>query len=263
MSNRLRMVEPNVVYDVVINTIDRQFLFKPNSHPNDPLLHMDCQLDAFDPKNDLTPIPSILNIIGFALARAMELAPITLHYAEQNTTHLHLGTTADKNTIGNISRFFQIAKSIMAVQINALYNRTGTVFSGRYNTITCVDDESAEYRLLYAITNVVKDGLIENQNGREFLSAYPTLAKGEKLKFWKIDWATYWKKGGPRVKSHRLKDYIQWKELDFEFMAHFLNMTESQRQTRVRKQVNEKISNIKNTMKQEGKTVMGLRKLQV
>ncbi len=248
MGSRLRMYEPNKVYEVVTGTVDREFLFVPNSHPNDPLLHRDCPLDAFDPKNDTTPKPSIFNIVGFAFARALELTPVNLHCVEQNIGHLHIEVSGDEISVGQIPAFFRDAHSSIARQINKAYDREGHVFSSRYRATCCEDDEAAEDKLYYAITNIVKDGIVRRQDGKCFLSSYPSLAKGEQLKFWKIDWERYHKKGGARVKKHRPKDYIVWKELDFSWIAPLLKLTEPQRRTRVRKQIQKRVESINKTV---------------
>ncbi len=261
MGSRLRMFEPHKVFEVVSGTVDREFLFLPNSHPNDPLLRYDCPLDAFDPTNDVLPQPSTFNIIGYAFARALELSPVNLHCSEQNTSHLHTEISGDEKTIANIPSFYRNAHSSIARQINKTYDREGHVFSGRYRATCCDDDEAAEEKLYYAITNIVKDGLLDTQNGRTFLSAYPTLAAGKKLKFWKINWRLYYKKGGPRVKKHRPKDYIEWKELDFTWIAPLLKLSEPQRQARIRQQTKKRIEKTAETMRREGRKPLGHRGL--
>ena len=203
MLHRLRMVEPDITYEVVTGTVDRQFLFRPNGHRANPLLHESCHKNALDPKNDLMPKPSMLNIYGFAFARALELHPVQLHAAEQSINHHHCNITVSVEQLGNLSSFFRTAHSIIAREVNRLYGREGHVFAGRPRVTSCEDDEAAEEKLLYSITNAVKDGLVDRQNGKVFLSSYPSLSKGETLKFWKIDWRTFNKRGGFRVKSHR------------------------------------------------------------
>lgn len=261
MSCRLRMIEPDIVYEVVTGTVDRQFLFRPNSHPSNPLLHESCHPDALDPQNDHLPKPSIFNIIGYALARAMELHPVKLHAAEQNINHIHSNISVDIEQLGNISMFYRTAHSIIARQINKLYNREGHVFAGRLRATSCEDDDAAEDKLIYSITNIVKDGLVDRQNGKVFLSSFPQLSKCERLRFWTIDWRRFHKKGGFRVKSHRPKDYIVWKELEFDWLAGYLNWSESKRQTRIRKQIAEKTETIAEELKAEGKSPMTIARL--
>jgi len=254
-------MEPDKTYEVVTGTVDRQFLFRPNSHPANPLLHESCHVDALDPTNDHMPKPSILNTLGFAFARALERHPVQLHAAEQNINHLHSNLTLSFEQLGNVSSFFRTAHSIIAREVNRLYGREGHVFAGRLRATCCEDDDAAEDKLFYSITNVIKDGLVDRQNGKVFLSSYPSLAKGETLKFWKIDWRRFRKKGGFRVKSHRPKDYIIWRELPFSWLPNYLNWSESKRQTRIRKQVAEKTDEFAQEMKSKGRVPMGAAEL--
>ena len=256
-------MEPDKTYEVVTGTVDRQFLFRPNSHTANPLLHESCHKDALDPTNDHMPKPSILNIVGFAFARALELYPVQLHAAEQNINHLHSNVTLSREQLGNVSSFYRTAHSFIAREVNRLYGREGHVFAGRLRATSCEDDDAAEDKLFYSITNVIKDGLVERQNGKVFLSSYSSLAKGETLKFWKIDWRTFQKKGGFRVKSHRPKDYIIWRELTFSWLPMYLNCSESKRQTRIRKQVAKQTDEIAQEMKDERRIPMGVTKLKM
>ena len=88
-------------------------------------------------------------------------------------------------------------------------------------------------------------------------STYNHLAKGEPLKFWYIDYEAYWTAGGPRKKSHRLKDYLKWVTWSCTPLPCQLKMTEKQRQTWVRKQVQEIETECKKERKESGKTVIG------
>ena len=252
------MIEPDKVYEVVSGTVDRQFLFRPNGHPLQPLLEESCPVNALDPKNDHIPKPSILNILGYAFARALELRPVRLHAAEQNVNHIHSCLSADNDRIGNISEFYRVAHSIIAREINRLYDREGHVFAGKLRVTACEDDNSAESKLIYGITNIVKDGLLDRQTGQVFLSLFPALAKSQKQKFWKIDWRQFFKKGGFRKKSHHPKDYMIWRELDVAWLPGYLNWSESKRQTRIRKQVASVTDAIGEALKREEKTPLGV-----
>ena len=258
MTTQLRMVQPDKVYEVVTGTVDRQFLFRPNGHPLNPLLDESCPPDAMDPKIDTIPRPSVLNIIGYAFARALELKPVRLHSAEQHLNHIHSCISADNDHVGNISKFYRVAHSIIAKELNRLFEREGHVFAGKLRATPCEDDESAKSKLIYGITNIVKDGLLDRQNGKVFLSSFPTLSKGQKLKFWKINWRQFHQKGGFRIKSHRPKDYLIWRELDFSWLAGYLSWSESKRQTRIRKQVALETESIQQALKRKGQKPLGL-----
>ena len=69
MSAKIRWIQPNKVYESTVRTVDRTFLFKPNHHPENPLLKETSPLNALDSSNDIIPEPSIINIIGAAVRR--------------------------------------------------------------------------------------------------------------------------------------------------------------------------------------------------
>ena len=261
MSSKLKMVEPDMTYEVVSGTVDRQFLFRPNSHPANPLLHESSPINALDPKNNITPKPSTFDIFGYAFARALELYPVKLHAVEQSINHYHGNLTVGAEQLDNVSSFFRTAHSIIAREVNRLHDRKGHVFASPPRVTSCEDDESAEEKLFYSLTNVVKDGLVDRQNGKTFLSAYPSLSTGKTQRFWKIDWQRFRKKGGFRVKSHRPKDYIEWRELPFSWLPNYLNWSESERQTRIRKQVAERTEAFAQKLKEEGREPMGAARL--
>ncbi len=72
----------------------------------------------------------------------------------------------------------------------------------------CIGDKQAENKLLYALTNVAKDNLVEHTSESPFFTTYHHQAKGETPCFWYIDYDAYWTAGGRSKKTHRLKDYL-------------------------------------------------------
>ena len=60
----------------------------------------------------------------------------------------------------------------------------------------CVDDERAERKLFYSLTNVVKDGLVEKVSQSPFFSTFKHQANGKPLRYWYIDYEGYWEAGG-------------------------------------------------------------------
>ena len=131
------------------------------------------------------------------------------------------------------------------------------MFGGRSRAHECVDDAAAEQKLLYAVTNPVKDNLIETVSKPPLFSTYDHLAKGKPLRFWYLDWEAYWTAGGKRKKSHRLKDYLKWVSWECTPLPSQRNKTEHQRQTWMRKQVREMETACTTERKESGKTVIG------
>ena len=84
MGAKIRWLQPDKVYEMTIRTVDRTFLFTPNHNRDSPLLDADSSFDALNPRNDVIPIPSVINIFGAAIGRALIKYPIQLHAFESN-----------------------------------------------------------------------------------------------------------------------------------------------------------------------------------
>jgi hypothetical protein len=201
MGHPIRWAQPNQVYELTIRTVDRQFLFTPNHHLKNPLLANTCPLNALDMNNDILPHPSIINTIGSAVGRALEHFPIQLHCFESNSDHLHEAFSYNEAQRENLPGFFRTAHSLIARGINKTWQREGHLFAARPRIHPCLDDESAEQKLLYSLTNPVKDNLVETVSQSPYFSTYRHQAFGEDLRFWYIDYEAYWAAGGDRKKA--------------------------------------------------------------
>ncbi len=197
MGSRIRLFEPGIVYNVTHRTNDRAFLFRPNHNPKYPLLDASCPSNALDLSNDIIPVPSVINIIGSSIVRAMDAHPIDLYWCESSSNHRHDGTAAkSEDQLGEVAKFYQHSNSLIARQINKLWNRQGHVFGGPYRMEPCLDNEAAEQKLEYALTNVIKDQLVERVEHSPFFSTFDYLAHGKPLRYWWLDWAGYYAAGG-------------------------------------------------------------------
>ncbi|MCP4674947.1 MAG: hypothetical protein GY854_05470, partial [Deltaproteobacteria bacterium] len=110
MGSRIRLFEPGVIYNVTQRTNDRCFLFKPNHNPEFPLLSTECPPYALDLNNDVIPKPSVINIVGSSLVRAMLKHPVELFWCDMNVNHTHMGAGAYCEAgLDDVIRFFQMA----------------------------------------------------------------------------------------------------------------------------------------------------------
>ncbi len=89
MGRRLRQIKKHAVYETVQGIVDRQFMLKPDHYKSDHTLSTMCPRDSLDQRNNHTPIPSTLNIIGAAIGRALRQVPVNLHCFESNIKHKH------------------------------------------------------------------------------------------------------------------------------------------------------------------------------
>jgi hypothetical protein len=211
--------------------------------------------------NDILPVPSTINIIGSSVARALAKHPIQLHWFESSINHLHKGFSLLPDQLDNASRFFQHTNSLIARQINKLYQREGHLFAGRARHTPCVDDPAAEQKLFYGLSNTIKDGLIAKPTKSPFFSTYENLAYGKPLRYWFIDWAAYWAKGGDENKKQTPKDFIKWIKLNLTPLPEWKSMTLSQRQTRTRKQVQEIVEGVEEKRNKENKRTLSNKRL--
>lgn len=255
------MFEPGVVYTAVSRTVDRTFLFSPNHRKDNRLLRQDCHPNALSPSNLLIPRPSIINIVGSSIGRALKKNPINVHGFEGNINHHHPVFSADQDNLGNIPGFFRHTNSLIARGVNETWEREGPVFAGPYRCEACLDGASAEKKLLYALVNPVKDGLISGTKQTPFFSTFNYLTKGDPLRFWWIDWAAYWKAGGTENKKHHPKKYLKWIEWDLAPLPHLAMLTAHQRQARFRKLVKEEELHQETLRLEAKRTVIGVKAL--
>jgi hypothetical protein len=258
MAGRIRVWEPGIVYSGAQRCNDRTYLFKPNHGYDNPLLHESCSPDALDPRSDEIPTPSTINIIGSSLARARAAHPVDIAWWETNINHQHPGLIPQEGQLEHIAPFLQQANSLIARGINEIYGREGQVLNGPVRFTPCLDDVSAEDKLLYALTNPVKDGLIDGVRRSPFFSTFRAQAYGEPLRFWYIDWGAWWAKGGSRCKGNRPKDFLKWIELPITPLPHWADWPEHRIQSRIRNGVRNIEEETRRRLRSEERTVMGV-----
>ncbi len=245
------------MYTSTSATVDRTFLFAPNHLSDNPLLRFDSPVSALSLDNDEIPKSSIINIVGSSIGRALEANPINIHGYECNISHPHRVYSAKDGVVENIPKFFQHATSLIARGLNETWEREGAVFQ-RARVEECTDGKIAEQKLLYAITNPVKDGLIASVKQTPFFSTYRHQAHGDPLRFWWIDKAAFWRAGGYENKNHRLKEYLKWTIWETTPLPHLADMTVYQHQTYIRKSVQEHEQTLCANREEENRTVIGV-----
>lgn len=258
MSGRIRVWEPGIVYSGAQRCNDRTFLFKPNHRPDNPLLHESCPPEAFDPRNDIVPVPSTINVFGSSLARAHEQHPVDIAWWEANINHQHPGLLPREDQLENIAPFLQQANSLIARGINKRYDHEGHVFSGPVRFTPCIDDVSAERQLLYALSNPVKDGLIESVRRSPFFSTFRAQAYDEPLRYWYIDWEAWWAVGGRRKRGNRPKDFLEWVELPITPLPEFAEWPDHKIQSRIRHGVRDIEEETRDELRAEERSVFGV-----
>ena len=259
MGSRIRVFEPNVVYSIVIRTVDRCFAFKPDHDRKHPLLAAGCPLDSFDRFNKTIPDPSVINIVGASAARAKQLAQVNLHWVEANSNHLQTGiSVSSEEHLGNIPEFFRNFHSSVAIKLGKKWNWDGHIFAGKYRATPCLDDESVEQQLLYSVTNPVKDALVSRIGESPYFTTFRHLTGIEKLEYFRIDWEGYNTAGGVRKKSHCPQDYLEWMELDITPVPRQEGWPEHKRHAWARAQIRAIEEQMREELRRKRRTPMGV-----
>ena len=237
MSRRPRWYRPNGAYCETQRTTDRQFLFKPDGN--------------------------ISNIIGAAAGRALEKYPVKLYWLDFNINHKHAGRgplSDSPEHLENLAKFDQLFNSLVARGINKYLGREGPLFSTRNRSTPAIDDESLEQQLLYAVTNPVKDGLVDRVAHRKGFSSYKQLATGEVERFSYINWTRWHQAGGARSKRSP-EEFTEWTKVKLSPIPSWERLPEHKRQALFRRRVRQLEQRYREEREREGRRPMGPRKL--
>ena len=234
MPRRPRLFEPNIVYDATVQTVDRQFLLKPT--------------------------PEVTNIVGACLGRAQRAFPVVMHYALANVNHPHLGVSAPEERLRHIEPFFNLSQSLLARELNRHWHRKGPLWMSRIHISPCVSDDKAEERLDYAMTNPVKDGLVDQLSRYPGFSTYRELARGEAQRYFYFDRTAWWRQGGPSGRR-RLEEFIEWVSLEVSPLPHLQGLTLPQCQSRFRHRLRELEERFREARREAERTVFGVKNL--
>ncbi len=234
MARRPRRWKENAAYAEVKRTVDRQFLLKPT--------------------------PEIKNIIGASLGRALKKYPVKLFWAEGNVNHMQVGREPLPGMTDNCSRFDQMFYSLLSRGVNKLLGREGAVWSSRNRSTEVIDDKALEQQLFYAVTNMVKDGLLDKVRHTKGFSCYEALATGKVEKYWYTDWTAWWNGGGKRNKKP-ISTYRKCVEVRYEPLPGWKGMAEHQRQAHFRREVRKLEERFREERRREGRRELGPRGL--
>jgi hypothetical protein len=237
MAKRPRWLRPEAAYCEVQRTVDRQFFFAPNK--------------------------AIRNIIGASVGRAQRKYPVKLYWADFNINHKQSGRAALSNSpehIENLVNFDKLCNSLIARGINQYMGREGAMFSTRNRSEEAIDDLSLEQQLFYAVTNPVKDGLVERVAHWKGFSSYEQLATGKVERFSYINWTAWHRAGGTHSKKPP-EMFTEWVEVNLSPLPSWEGMVEHKRQALFRRRVRELEQHYRAERKRNGGRAMGPRRL--
>jgi hypothetical protein len=234
MAKRLRWLRSEATYCEVQRTVDRQFFFAPNE--------------------------TIRNIIGASVGRAQRKYPVKLYWIDFNINHKQSGRAALSNSpehIENLVNFDRLCNSLIARGINQYLGREGAMFSTRNRSEEAIDDWSLEQQLFYAVTNPVKDGLVDRVAHWKGFSSYQQLATGKVERFSYINWTAWHHAGGKKPPEA----FTEWVEVKLSPIPAWEAMADHKRQARFRREVRKWEQRFRAERELEGTRPMGPRKL--
>ena len=237
MANKPRWIKANAAYCETQRTVDRQFFFKPDE--------------------------TTRNLIGAAVGRALKKYPVKLYWIDFNIDHKQSGKEPLSDSpehLENYVKFDQLFNSLVARGMNKHIGREGPLYSSRNRISEAIDDASLEQQLLYAVTNPVKDGLVDRVAHWKGFSSYKQLANGEGERYSYIDWTAWYRAGGQRSKKSP-EAFVKWVEVKLSPIPSWERMPEHKRQALFRRRVRELEQDYRAEREREGRSVMGPRRL--
>lgn len=160
MSRQLRMFEPGKLYLVTNRTLEGRLFMMPSVRIN--------------------------NIIGSALARAVERFGVRVYGGVFLANHYHLLIQAAPAAI---PRFMQQFQSVVARKINRVIGRRGPFWERRYSAESVEDEPAAERLMEYICAHGVKEGLVEQGHQWPGVHMIDALLGDRKLTFEWEDWS--------------------------------------------------------------------------
>ncbi len=237
MPKRPRWLKPDAAYCETQRTVDRQFFFKPDD--------------------------KIRNIIGACAGRALKKYPVKLYWLDFNINHKQDGKAPISDSpehLLNLVKFDQLFNSLVAREINRHLDREGPLFSTRNRTDEAVDDASLEQQLIYAVTNPVKDGLVDRVTHWKGFSSYEQLATGKVETFTYLDRTAWHRAGGERSRKSR-EAFTKTVTVELSPIPSWEHLPSHKRQAHFRRRVREIEQSCRAEREREGRREMGPKKL--
>jgi len=211
----------------------------------------------------LRPTPELRNIIGACLGRAQQKFPVKIYWVDPNVNHMHRGREPFEGLEENMSDFDQLFFSLLTREVNRMLGRggAGTIWAGRTNSEECIDDKSAEQQLLYGVTNLVKDGLLDRVAHNKGFATYHAIASGDLYERFEYIDRTAWNRAGGKRRNLPLSDFKKTVTVQYSKIPEWAHLTDSQYATRFRKEVRALEKKFREARENEGKRVAGPVKL--
>ena len=237
MAKRPRWLRSDAAYCETQRTVDRQFFFKPDE--------------------------TVRNIIGACAGRAQKKYPVKLYWLDFNINHKQDGMAPISDStehLENLVKFDQLFNSLVAREINRYLEREGPLFSTRNRADEALDDSSLEQQLLYAVTNPVKDGLVDRVSHWKGFSSYEQLATGKVETFTYLDRTAWHRAGGDKSGKSR-EAFTKTVTVELSPIPAWEHLPAHKRQALFRRRVREIEQSCRAEREREGRREMGPTKL--
>jgi len=189
--------------------------------------------------------------------------PVTIHWLEFNINHKQSGVrpiSDDREHLENHVRFHQLFNSLLAREVNRHVEREGPLFSTRNRSDVATDDFALEQQLLYAVTNPVKDGLVDRVAHWKGFSLYEQMATGEVETFTYLD-RTAWHRAGKEKSRKARQAFTKTVTVELSPIPAWAGMAPHKRQALFRRRVREIEQACREERAREGRREMGPAKL--
>jgi hypothetical protein len=125
----------------------------------------------------------------------------------------------------------------------------------------CDSNDQAAQKVLYAMTNTVKDGITPNVEHSPLFNTYALQALGKQQRYFDFDFRGYHAAGGKSNQKLRFKDFMEWKTLEIAPLPGFVDMDPEELQAYWREQVAAVEQNKAEELKSQGRSFMAVSRL--
>ncbi len=229
MGYKLRHLPGPTLVEITSRAIQRRFLLRPSS-----------QVNAI--------------IIG-ALARAQRLYGMKVCYCTYLSNHAHLLLWPDDAQ--QMADFMRYAHSKISKELGRLHQWKGGVFERRYTSIVLSDeDEIQRRRIRYLVSQGCKEGLVASPKHWPGVTCVRALTEGKPLEGIWIDRSAQYRarECGKNAPDH---EFTSAERLEITPLPCWQELTESQRQAKARKMVQEIESETEGTSVLGRKAILG------
>ncbi len=204
----------------------------------------------------LTPNGNIPEIIGGIIAKYQQRYGILIFAYCVLSNHYHLLVRAP---LGNLWLFEQSINREIALRINRLRGREGSLWGRRYDDLEVVETTDLLEAFLYIVCNPSNHGLVDHPKHWPGLNCYWQALDGKSREF-KFTNYTAWRKGRERnADPHdvKLSEFEHVYTLTLSRLPQFENCSIPEYAERIDSLISERLEQIRTTRRRQGQGFLG------